>query len=81
MNITTSKSPIMVAKTCGCKNKQKVAYSWADQFHNLCMDKKDIIQAEIEACERLLKYANLDSEKAVIQKEVAELKTALDLLT
>ena len=27
-----------------------------DPYHNLCLDKKDIILAEIEASEHLLKY-------------------------
>lgn len=45
------------------------------------MDKKYIIQAEIEACERLLKYAINDSERAIIEKEIAELKAALDLMS
>ena len=44
------------------------------------MDKKYIIQAEIEACERLFKYAINDSERAVIEKEISELKSALDLM-
>jgi len=44
------------------------------------MDKRYIIQSEIEACERLLKYTINDSETAVIRKEIAELKSALDLM-
>lgn len=44
------------------------------------MDKKYIIQAEIEACERLLKYARNGCEKAVLEKEIAEVKIALDLM-
>ncbi len=74
---------IIVAKTCGCKekNRQKVTYAFAEEFHSLCMDKKDIIQAEIAACERLLKYLMNGSEKAIVEKEIAELKTALDLMS
>jgi hypothetical protein len=44
------------------------------------MDKKDIFQAQIEACVRLLKYVSSESEKAVVEKEIAELKATLDLL-
>jgi hypothetical protein len=61
-------------------NRQKVAYVFIDEFHSVCMDKRDIIRAEIEACERLLKYATGKSEKAVVEKEIADLKTALDLM-
>ena len=34
----------------------KVTYSIIDSYHSLCLDKKDIISAEIEACQRLSKY-------------------------
>ncbi len=44
------------------------------------MDKKYIIEAEVEACERLLKYSINISEKAVIEREISELKAALDLM-
>jgi hypothetical protein len=82
MNVVYPEENPITAKTCGCKqkNRQKVTYAFSEDFHSLCMDKKYIIQAEIEACERLLKYAINDSEKAVIEKEIAELKAALDLM-
>ena len=82
MNIIYPEGNPISAKTCGCKerNRQKVAYAFSEDFHGLCMDKKYIIQAEIEACERLLKYSTNHSERIVIEKEIAELKTALDLM-
>jgi DNA-binding protein YbaB len=82
MNIVYLEENPVIAKTCGCKekNRQKITYAFSEEFHSLCMDKKYIIQAEIEACERLLKYAMNDSERAVIEKEIAELKAALDLM-
>jgi hypothetical protein len=71
------------AKTCGCKekNKQKVTYAFSNEFHSLCMDKKDVIEAQIQACERLLKYTKDASERLTVEKEMAEIKMALDLLT
>lgn len=83
MNIVYPEENPITARTCGCreKNRQKVTYAFSQEFHSLCMDKKYIIQAEIEACERLLKYATNDSESATIEKEVAELKAALDLMS
>jgi hypothetical protein len=67
MNIVESEVPLKVsAKTCGglCNNKikenssnsskKKVTCSFKDGYHSLCLDKKDIISAETEACERLL---------------------------
>ena len=82
MNIIYLEENPVTAKTCGCKekNRQKVTYAFSEESHSLCMDKKYIIQAEIEAGERLLKYAINGSEKAVIEKEIAELKIALDLM-
>ncbi len=62
-------------------NKEKVTYAFSEDFHSLCRDKKDIINSEIEACEKLLKYASNESEGETIQKEISELKTALDLMT
>jgi hypothetical protein len=44
------------------------------------LDKKDIISAEIEACNRLLKYPRDESDNEVIEKEIAELKMSLDLI-
>jgi hypothetical protein len=71
----------IVAKTCGCKDrKRKITYSFVDSYHNLCRDKKDIILSEIQACERLLKYTTDENDKIVIEKEIAELKLALDLI-
>lgn len=83
MNVVYPQSNPVIAKTCGCKEsgRQKVTYAFTDEFHSLCIDKKDIIQAEIETCERLLKYTTNESEKAVVQREITELKIALDLMT
>jgi len=81
MNIAeTEVRSIIVAKTCGCKDSKKIAYAFTDQYHSLCLGKKDVLMAEIDACERLLKYAE-DSDRAAVEKEIAELKMALDLMT
>jgi hypothetical protein len=71
----------ILAKTCGCKEKNmKVAYSFIDSYHSLCLDKKDIISAEIDACQKLTKYTVDEKDKLVIEKELAELKMSLDLM-
>jgi hypothetical protein len=59
---------------------QKVTYSFVDYSHGLCLEKKDIISAELEACQKLLKYAMYAADKKAIEKEIAELKMTLDLL-
>lgn len=82
MNIANGEKDYdMVAKTCGCKNaKRKVTYLFIDSYHAICRDRKDIIFSEIQACERLLKYASDENDITVLQKEIGELKLALDLL-
>ena len=42
--------------------------------------KKTSYQLNLEACERLMKYAVDKTDQETIKKEVAELKMALDLL-
>lgn len=75
-------SSIVIAKTCGCRaNRRKVAYAFLNETHALCIDKKDLIAAQIEACEKLLKYASDEDDRIAVQKEIAELRMALDLLT
>ena len=83
MNIFSQESQDLVtAKTCGSKaDEKKTRYAFSKSFHSLCLDKKGIIEAEIQACDRLSKYAKNDSEKLVADKEIAELRMALDLLT
>jgi hypothetical protein len=83
MNVCDSEVPLtMMAKTCGCKEKKnkKVTYRFVDAYHSLCIDKKDIISAELQACERLLNYAVDEYDKKTIETEISQLKMALDLM-
>jgi hypothetical protein len=81
MNVTETESPTILAKTCGCKEKYlKVTYFFIDTCHSLCLDKKDLIYAEIEACNRLSRYSRDEMDKKIIEKEIAELKMSLDLI-
>jgi hypothetical protein len=83
MNIITEEydSPVM-AKTCGCKsNKRKVTYSFLSESHILCLDRKDLITAQLEACSKLVKYATDEDDKNAVEKEINELKMVLDLMT
>jgi hypothetical protein len=87
MNITEGETPFnIVAKTCGCKdnendNTKKITYTFIDAYHGLYIDKKDIISAELQACERLLKDNSADEiDRRATEKEIAELKFALYLL-
>ena len=83
MNIAESEElVIVIAKTCGCKEKGKrVTYSLVDAYHSLYLDKKDIIASELEACERLLKYTSHGTDRKTVETEIAELRMALDLMS
>jgi hypothetical protein len=81
MNVTDTESPTILAKTCDCKEKYlKVTYFFIDACHSLCLDKKDLIYAEIEACNRLSRYYRDEMDKKIIEKEIAEIKMSLDLI-
>lgn len=82
MNIADSETSVtMVAKTCGCTEKRRISYAFSQGYHDLCLDKKDIISAQLEACERLMKYAADQNDRVALEQEIKELKLALDLMT
>ena len=76
-------SNLVIAKLCGCKERgRKVAYSLLNETHGLCLDKKDIINGELEACEKLQRYTpNENDNRIALEREIRELKMALDLMT
>ena len=83
MNICETEVPITIlAKTCGCKEKEstKVTYSFVDEYHSLCLDKKEIILGQLQACTKLLKYATQEIDKKTIETEISELKMTIDLI-
>lgn len=79
MNIAEGEDQIIEARTCGDQNK-RVAYKFMDGFHSLCLDKRDIMLGEIGACEMLLRACRDDADRKAVEKEIAELKMALDLM-
>ena len=79
MNIAEGEDQVIEARTCGDKYK-RVEYKFMDGFHSLCLDKKDILLAEIGACEMLLHPCQDDVDKNAVEKEIAELKMALDVM-
>ena len=82
MNVAESEtSVIIVAKTCGCTEKRKVSYAWLRGYHDLCLDKKDIVSAQLEAFERLSKYTADQNDCDALEQEIKKLKMALDLMT
>jgi hypothetical protein len=84
MNVCVSEAPMSIsARTCGCKEKngKRVAYTLIDSYHGLCLDKRDIIMSELEACVTLLKYSTDDADRSTIEKEIAQLRIMLNLLS
>ena len=82
MNIIESESPYLVeARTCGCKERGKsVSYHFIESSHSLCLGKGELLLAQIQACERLLKYTKDDEEITVLKDEIAKLKLVLDMI-
>lgn len=84
MNIDFAEaSSLVIAKLCGCKeSRRKVAYSLQNETHGLCLDKKDIIIGQLEACEKLQRYTPDENDNTIaLDREIRELKMALDLMT
>jgi len=50
-------------------------------YHDLCLDKKDIVSVQLEAFERLLKYTADQNDCDALEQEIKKLKMALDLMT
>ena len=86
MNILEIESPFKIeAKTSKFNDETNVIYSIAESYHNLCIDKKEIIIEQIKACENLLRFTNNNnnnnnSDSLALKKEISELKLALNIL-
>ncbi len=81
MNIVDSETIFDIdAKVSGRKDKRNVIYSFVERPYNLYIDKKEIILAQLHACEQLLNYFSDSVEINVINKEIAGLKASLEVL-
>ncbi|VFJ13168.1 hypothetical protein [Candidatus Nitrosocosmicus franklandus] len=82
MNITENEIPYIVeAKTSGWKERGKsVSYHFLEPSHSVCMEKSDLMLAQIQACERLLRYAKDEEDINILKEEVTKLRLALDLI-
>lgn len=81
MNIVISEvSSNIIAKISSHNNNRKVTYAFVDAYHNICIDKKDILSSQLEACKRLLEHSRDEADKKAIEKEISELKMTLDLM-
>ena len=81
MNVIDFESPIQIdAKICGSVQRRKIAYSIMDYCHSLYINKKEIIMAQVSACELLYKYTSDSFDKNVLKKEISDLKLMLDFI-
>jgi len=80
MNFGSERVLVLTAKSCGpaCGNR-KIVYLPIDSNHILCVDKKEIILSQLNACQKLLPDAQ-ELDRELVEKEISELKTALDLI-
>ncbi|HYT01872.1 MAG TPA: histidine kinase dimerization/phospho-acceptor domain-containing protein [Candidatus Acidoferrum sp.] len=78
MNINDIEAPLdIIAKTCGCENdrrSKKITYSIVDQYHSACLDKIDIITAELAACGGLLRHTTDEVDRKIVEIEIIQLK-------
>ncbi len=82
MNIAVTEQQILIeAKTSGSYGKKSISYHVIESPHGLCLNKTEIISAQIQACEGLLKYAMDETDLSAIEKEILELRFALDLIS
>ena len=83
--ISTEVSLFAVAKTCNsnqaCERGRKVTYEFIDMYYSTYLDKRDIITAQLHACERLIEFSKDENDIPVIKREIEELKMALDLIS
>jgi hypothetical protein len=86
MNIVSVDVSLFVAaKMCDCNQAhgrgRKVRYEFIDDYYSTCIDKRDVITAQLQACEKLLNYSKDENDKSVIRTEMEELKMILDLIS
>ena len=81
MNILEIEFPLKIeAKTTRYNDKTNIIYSIAELQHNICINKKEIVREQIKACENLSRYTTNKTDTLALQREISELKIALDIL-
>ncbi len=78
MNII--ETPLTIeSKTSGYKKNKSVSYSFMGPSHSLCLNKREIILAQIQACGHLLNHLRAEIDLITLNKEISNLKLSLDL--
>ena len=81
MNIIETGTNLNIeAKLYGEKNSKNIVYSFIAPQHSLCVDKREILLSQIQACERLSNYLKEETDLKTINNEVSSLKMSLDFM-
>jgi len=84
MNIIKTETPFLVeAKTTGCndKNNRNVTYHFIESAHTLCLDRGELLRAQVKSSQRLLKISyEQEIDKDLIEKEIMKLGQALKIV-
>lgn len=76
MNISiTDCQLICEAKICGCIDNKMVVYVFSEPVHSLCIDRKQLLLSQIQACRNLLKCTTDKIELLLVEKEIDILST------
>jgi hypothetical protein len=80
MNIIKTEIPFIVeAKSTGSYEKKNriITYHFLESAHTLCLDKVELLKAQLRACERLLMEPKEKEDKNIIQNEITKINLAL----
>jgi hypothetical protein len=81
MNVARAETLFVLrAQITGLGKNRSIIYSPIDSNHVPSKDINNIIMAHIDACVALLNRAEKTSDQIIVEKEIAELKTVLDLV-
>ena len=56
-------SSLIVAKTCGCNVEERDSSFILESYETFCVDIKNIIMAQLDSCDMLLKYTADEKER------------------
>jgi hypothetical protein len=84
MNIIKTETPFIVeAKTTGCNNSKNrnVTYHFIESAHTLCLDKEELLRAQLKACQRLLRMPyEEENDKVIVENEIIKLNHVLNVI-
>jgi len=84
MNIIKTEIPFIVeAKTTDCNNikNRNITYHFMESAHPTCLDKEELLQAQLKACQRLLRLPYEEEyDKDIIENEIIELSQVLNVM-